>query len=112
MAINAYLKTAWIDLKEPSLLKKIIGIRFFALKNIGQVLTCRVYHDWDETKVKADFTVDFSTVSIKTILRKLDIQMAQSVSIFISNNVLNQDLRLNGYEVEIGLIQDKDKNVK
>lgn len=111
-AIDAYLKTAWIDLKEPSLLKKIIGIRFFALKNIGQVLTCRVYHDWDETKVKADFTVDFSTVSIKTILRKLDIQMAQSVSIFIGNNILNQDLRLNGYEVEIGLIQDKDKNVK
>jgi len=111
VAINAWIKTAWLDFGEPSLLKKIIDVRYFSLHNTGQVLTSRLYRDWDETKVKPDFTIGL-TSSIKSVLRKLDIQQAQSVSLFIGNNVLDEDLNLSGIEINGGIIQEIDKNVK
>lgn len=111
-AINAWVKTAWFDLGEPSLLKKVTGLRYFSLNNAGQVLTSRLYHDWDESKVKADFTVDMSSTSTKTVLRQVDIQQAQSFSFFIGNNEIDEDMNLSGYEIVTGVVQQKDKNVK
>lgn len=110
--INAWIKTAWFDFGEPSLLKKIVDIRYFSVKNKGQVLTSRLYRDWDESKVKADFTIDMSSSSTKTVLRKFDIQQAQSVSLFIGNNIVNEDFDLSGFEINGGVSQEKDKNVK
>lgn len=110
--INGWIKIAWIDFSEPSLLKKFVDIRFFAMKNKGQTLTARLYRDWDESKVRADFTIDMSSASTKTILRKLDIQQAQSVSLFIGNNIVNEDFNLSGFEINGGIAQEKDKNVK
>jgi hypothetical protein len=112
VAINAWIKTAWFDFGEPSLLKKFVDIRFFSLRNLGQTLLSRLYRDWDETKVKADFSIDMSLASTKTVLRKLDIQQAQSVSLFIGNNAINEDINLSGFELNGGVAQEKDKNVK
>jgi len=131
VAINAWIKTAWFDFKEPSLLKKFVDIRFFSLNNAGQTLLGRLFYDWADSgttfgvanpsdttsKVKPatslpGFTVDMSLVSTKTVLRKLDIQQAQSVSLFLGNNVINQDFNLSGFELNGGIAQEKDKNVK
>lgn len=111
-AINAYIETAWFDLKEPSLLKKATDLRIFSLNNAGQVLTFRTYRDWDTTKVKGPFLIDMSSASTKTVLRKLDIEQAQSISIKIENNIVNEDMNISGYELLIDVIQSKDKNVK
>lgn len=108
--IEAYIKTAWFDLGEPSLLKKIVDIRIFSIKNKGQTLKARLYHDWDETKVKSDLSISMP-ISKKTILRQVDTQQAQSFSFFIGNDVINEDLDISGFEIGCGLIQDKDKNV-
>lgn len=109
--ITAWIKTAWFDFGEPSLLKKFIDIRYFSLNNVGQILESKIYRDWDESKVKDAFDIDMSLSSTKTILRKLDIQQAQSISLFIGNNFVDEDLNLTGFELNGGVIQEVDKNV-
>lgn len=112
VAINAYIKTAWLTLNEPSLLKKITDIRFFSLKNYGQKLSAQIFHDWDNNKFKDIFEIDMSDISVKTVLRKVDIQQALSISLTIGNNVVDEDMALSGMELTIGVIQKKDKNVE
>lgn len=109
--ITAWIKTAWFDFGEPSLLKKFIDIRYFSLNNVGQILASKIYRDWDETKSRDYFDIDMTLPSTKTILRKLDIQQAQSVSLFIGNNFVDEDLNLSGFELNGGIIQEVDKNV-
>lgn len=111
-AIDSYIETAWFDLGEPSLLKKLTDIRVFALNNPGYTLTLQVFRDWDINKFKAPFTIDFTDTSTKTDLRKIDIQMAQSISLKMSNAVIDEDINISGYELLIDVIQSKDKNVK
>jgi hypothetical protein len=110
--INAWIKSAWFDLGDPSILKKLVDIRLFSLKNIGQILYCKIFRDWSEDKTKQEFKIDMSDNTIKTIHRKLDIDQAQSLSLIIGNNNLNEDMKLTGYELGISKIQTKDKNVK
>jgi hypothetical protein len=110
--INAYIETAWFDLGEPSLLKKTTDLRVFSLNNAGQVLTAQVFHDWDTAKFKSPFTIDMSNTDTKTVLKKLDIQLGQSISLKISNNIVDEDMNISGYELLIDVIQGKDKNVK
>jgi hypothetical protein len=109
--INAWIQTHWFDLGEPSLLKNVIDARFFSLNNNGQVLSARLYHDWDINKNKPSFIIDFSDPSRKTLLRKLDIQKAQSFSFIIGNNIEDEDFSLSGFEINCVVSQDKDKNV-
>ena len=94
------------------MLKKVTEVRYFSLRNLGQTLKSRIYHNWSESNVKPDYTIDMSSSSTKTVLRKVDIQMAQSVSLFIGNNNVNEDMNLSGFELGIGIIQELDKNVK
>ena len=109
--ITAWIKTAWFDFGEPSLLKKFIDIRYFALNNAGQLLSSKIYRDWDESKSRDSIDIDMTNPSTKTILRKIDIQQAQSISLFIGNDYPDENLSLTGFEINGGLIQVLDKNV-
>lgn len=111
-AINAWIKSAWFDLGEPSLLKKATDIRFFSLNNQGQTLNLFYYMNWNEALFKGPFTADMTNTDIKTFHKNLDIIQHQSFSFEIGNSVVNEDLNLSGYEVSTTIIQTKDKNVK
>ncbi len=109
LLIDGYIESAWFDQKEPSLLKKVTGLRLFSLNNLGQTLTAQIFHDWDEAKLKAPITIAMP-IAIKSIEKKIDIQQAQSFSFKIRNNIINEDMNLSGYEVTTSLIQGLDKN--
>lgn len=111
-AIDAWIKPTWFDMQEPSLLKKSTDIRFFALNNQGQTISLTYYRDWNESNDNGPYSVDFSSASTKSVLKKLDITQAQSISFKIGNAVIDQDLNLTGYEIICDLIQTRDKNVK
>lgn len=111
--IHSYIRTAWLDYGEPSLLKKMIGFRIFCLNNKGQTVTGRISWDWGAKEDKSPFLIDdFLNPSVKTKNRKIDIQQAQSISLELSNNVINEDMNISGYEIEMALIQNGDRNVK
>jgi len=112
VAINSYIDTAWFDMGEPSVLKKATDMRVFSLNNAGQTLQLNYYFDWDVTKTKGPFQMDFSLAATKTVLRKLDIIQNQSFSFRLSNNIVNEDMNITGFEITSGIIQTKDKNVK
>jgi len=108
--IDGYIDTAWFDLAEPSILKKITDIRLFSLSNLGQMVSLSTYRDWDLSRVKSlSYNMAVGTF---TQLRKIDIDLAQSFSFRIRNNVLNEDLNVSGYDVVCQIIQTRDKNVK
>jgi len=111
-AIDAWIKSAWFDLKDPGLLKKATDIRIYAMNNAGQSVELTYYLDWTETKIKGPFTVDFSNPLVKTVHRNLDIIQSQSFSFMFRNNEVDENLNISGYEIETGIIQAKDKNVK
>lgn len=108
-AINAYIRSAWHDLGEPGLLKKATFLRLYAFKNVLQKISLKYFLDWDETKFKGPFEFDMDTVTVK---RNLDVIQNQSFSFEFRNNVIDQDLNISGYEINAGIIQERDKNVK
>jgi len=112
LPIGSYIKTTYFDLGEPSLLKKTVEIRIFSLNNAGQTLSLSHCHDWTESNLSQVDTVDMSSADTRTILKKISIQQAQSISFVIENNIINEDMDITGYEIGIEVVQRKDKNVK
>lgn len=110
--IDAYLRSSWLAAGEPGLLKKATFLRIYSFKNAGQKIYLKYFMDWSESKVKGPFEIDMSNTDIKTIKRNLDIIQNQSFSFEFRNNVINEDLNISGYEVNAGVIQERDKNVK
>lgn len=110
LAINAYIRSAWLDLGEPGLLKKATFLRLYSFNNTGQSVLLKYYQDWSESKFKGPFTIDMTTE--KTVKRNLDIIQNQSFSFEFRNNVIDEDLNISGYEVSTAIIQERDKNVK
>ena len=53
-----------------------------------------------------------SDADTKTIKRNLDVILNQSFSFEFRNAVLNENLNISGYEVNAGITQERDKNVK
>lgn len=109
VAIDAYIRSAWHDLGEPGLLKKATFLRLYAFNNVLQKISLKYFLDWDETKFKGPFEFDMDTVTVK---RNLDVIQNQSFSFEFRNNVIDQDLNISGYEINAGIIQERDKNVK
>lgn len=112
VAINAYAKTTYFDFKEPSILKKVTDVRTFSLNNVGQTIQISPFFDWTETKTGKVLNVNMSSSDTKTVLTKTDIFMHQSFSLMFSNNVLNEDMNITGYEIIADVHQTRDKNVK
>jgi hypothetical protein len=110
LAIDAYIRSAWLDLGEPGLLKKATFLRLYSFNNTGQSVLLKYYQDWSESKFKGPFTIDMTTE--KTVKRNLDIIQNQSFSFEFRNNVIDEDLNISGYEVNTAVIQERDKNVK
>ena len=109
IAINAYIRSAWLDSAEPGLLKKATFLRIYAFNNPGQNISLKYFLDWSEAKFKGPFLFDMDGETIK---RNLDVIQNQSFSFEFRNNVIDEDLNISGYEVSAAVVQERDKNVK
>jgi hypothetical protein len=109
VAINAYIRSAWLDSAEPGLLKKATFLRIYAFNNPGQNISLKYFLDWSEAKFKGPFLFDMDGETIK---RNLDVIQNQSFSFEFRNNVIDEDLNISGYEVSAAVVQERDKNVK
>lgn len=110
--IDAYIRSSWFTGGEPGLLKKATFLRLYSFKNAGQKVSLKYFLDWSESKVKGPFEIDMSDVDIKTIKRNLDVIQNQSFSFEFRNDVIDEDLNISGYEINAGIVQERDKNVK
>lgn len=111
--INAYLKTAWLDNKEPGILKKINGFRIYSFNNKGQEIDFNLHNNWTENRENVSSTIEeMINPNVVTKHQKTGTFTAQSFSLTLKNNKVNQDLSISGYEIDWQNNQFKDKNVK
>lgn len=106
--INAYYATNWHHMGQPSLLKKYVQNRVFALTSDVFDLTIKFQKDWNDVDL---FSV---TESITTTKQSENIVHnminGYSVRYIFSNNILDQNLSITGYEVTYEPYNVRDKN--
>ena len=96
---------------EPGLLKKATFIRIYAFHPLNQKIDLKYYFDWNLGLSKGPFTIEMDP-NTPTVKRNFDIIQNQSFMLEFRNNYLNEGLNISGYEVNVDVIQSRDKNVK
>lgn len=107
-AISASYATTWHHAGEPSLNKKWLSIRTFALTSDVFDLTIKTQGDWDNTYLTNN-TVSFSALD-QTKFTMLDMKTKRSLRFIFSNAINNQNLVLTGYELNFEVFNSVDKN--
>lgn len=108
-SIPAYYSTTWHHAGEPSLNKKWLSMRFFALTSDVFTATVTTQGDWDTSKTLTTNSMTFSS-SDQTKFLMLDMQTKRSLRVTFSNNVANENLAITGYELTFERFNDVDKN--
>lgn len=117
--INAYYSTTWHHAGEPSLNKKWLSMRVFALTDDAFTATIKTEGNWDTAQLTTN-TMQFSS-SDQTKFLMLDMQTKRSLRITFSNNVkketspgsnifIGENLAITGYELTFEKFNDVDKN--
>lgn len=119
-AINAYYATTWHHAGEPSLNKKWLSMRMFALTDEAYTATIETHGDWDIhnplTSNQLVFTDDDQTKFLM-----FDMKTKRSFRIIFSNNVkketspgsgiyIGENLPITGYELNYEMFNNVDKN--
>jgi hypothetical protein len=107
-AINAYYSTTWHHAGEPSLNKKWLSIRTFALTNDVFDLTLTTQGDWNTTQLTSN-TISFGATD-QTKFTMLNMQTKRSLRFTFANAINNQNLVITGYEVNFEVFNNVDKN--
>jgi hypothetical protein len=107
-AINAYYSTTWHHAGEPSLNKKWLSIRTFALTNDVFDLTLTTQGDWNTTNLTSN-TISFGATD-QTKFTMLNMQTKRSLKFTFGNAINNQNLVITGYEVTFEVFNNVDKN--
>lgn len=107
-AISSYYSTTWHHAGEPSLNKKWLSIRTFALTNDAFSLTIKTQGDWDATDLTTN-TISFGS-NDQTKFTMLDMKTKKSLRFIFSNAINNQNLVITGYEVNFEVFNSVDKN--
>lgn len=114
--INAIYSTTWHHVGEPSLRKKFLQLRIFALTIDPFNLDIKTQVDWSDPDntyaaptIKSSVTKTFSATD-QTIQYVLNMLTTRSLRIIFSNSVNNQNMVLTGYELtyEPYNVRDKD----
>ena len=115
-AINAIYSTTWHHAGEPALRKKYIDMRIFALTSDVFDLTIKTQIDWSDPDnaystptIKTSKIKSFSSTD-QTVQYVLDMITSRSMRVVFSNNVVNQNMVLTGYEINLELYNVRDKN--
>lgn len=106
--INAYYATNWHHMGEPSLNKKFIQMRVFSLTSDVFSLGIAFQVNWTETN-KSSITEQIASGE-QTVLRVFNMITAQSMRVIFSNNTLNENLAITGYEITYEPYNVRDKN--
>lgn len=116
VAINAYYSTTWHHCGEPALRKKFIDMRIFALTSDTFDLTIKTQTDWSDPDntyntptVKTTKIKSFSSAD-QTAQYVLDMLTSRSLRVKFSNNIVNQNMVLTGYEINYEPYNVRDKN--
>lgn len=119
-AISAYYSTTWHHAGEPSLNKKWLSMRLFALTADAFTATVKTEGNWAASTYLTTNTMDFSS-SDQTKFLMLDMQTKRSLRITFSNAVkketalgsgvfIGENLAITGYELSFELYNNVDKN--
>lgn len=107
-AINSLYSTTWHHAGEPSLNKKWLSMRVFALTSDAFTANIKTEGNWDTTQLTTN-TMQFLS-SDQTKFLMLDMQTKRSLRVTFSNNALNENLAITGYELTFEKFNDVDKN--
>lgn len=108
-AINAYYSTTWHHAGEPSLNKKWLSLRLFALTDDVHNVTISTDGDWDIHSPLTSNQLSF-TVNDQTKFLMFDMKTKRSFRLTFSNNLLNENLPITGYELNYEIFNNVDKN--
>lgn len=109
VAIEAFYATAWQDGGEPTLKKKYPGMTAINTSNTAYSLSIRQQINWTNTDVGSIPDVTFPLARDGDEDRKLYAKKVKSMRLIFQNNVLDEGLFLEGYELEITEIQKRFK---
>jgi hypothetical protein len=107
--ISAYYSTTWHHAGEPSLNKKWLSIRIFALTTDAFTVTVKTEGDWIEGVYLTSNDLTF-TASDQTKFIMLDMQTKKSLRVTFSNAVGGENLPITGYEITYEAFNAVDKN--
>ena len=111
--INAFIRSSFLDLGEPGLLKKINEFRIYSFSNKGQNIDFKLMGNWNVNKVHVSSSIEeLRDADVKTKEQKTGTFTAMSFALELSNNVIDEDLCISDFELDIAMNQTKDKNVK
>jgi len=111
--INAFIRSSFLDLGEPGLLKKINEFRIYSFSNKGQNIDFKLMGNWNVNKVHVSSSIEeLRNADVKTKEQKTGTFTAMSFALELSNNVIDEDLCISDFELDIAINQTKDKNVK
>lgn len=107
-AISAYYSTTWHHADEPSLNKKWLSLRAFALTTDVFTLGITAQGDWDESANIITTSIPFASAD-QTKFLMFDMKTKRSFRIKFSNSTLNENLSLTGYELTYEPFNNQDK---
>lgn len=119
-AINAYYSTTWHHAGEPSLNKKWLSLRLFALTDDVHTTTITTEGDWDVHSPLTTNQMTF-TVNDQTKFLMFDMKTKRSFRLTFSNNIkketfigsgiyIGENLPITGYELNYEMFNNVDKN--
>jgi hypothetical protein len=113
VAINAYVKTAWEHISSPSIEKKFLSMRVYCLSSADYTMTIKTEKDFVENTFYTNSTFAIKYTKDNNLPRhKLNNIKCTAMRFTFANNVINENLLISGYEMEIEATQqgaDKDQ---
>ena len=109
LAISSHYSTTWQHAGEPSLNKKWLSLRVFALTSDAFTATIKTEGDWIASTYLTTNTMPFTAVE-QTKFLMLNMQTKRSIRVTFSNNILNENLAISGYEMSFEVYNNVDKN--
>ncbi len=106
VAISAYYKANWEDLKNPSLDKKFKYIRIWNLTSVASSFNLKIQKDWIDTDTD---TIACTIAAYGTHQQGHDQKTIKSIRYIFENNTINQGMMISAYELQYEVIQALDK---
>lgn len=109
VAINASYSTTWHHAGEPALNKKWNSIRTWGLTSDAFTTTLTTEGDWQAGTALTTNQCIYGA-STQTDFKMLDMQTKKALRFIFSNNTVNENMVITGYEITFEVFNSVDKN--
>lgn len=106
VAISAFYKTNWEDLRNPSLDKKFKYLRIWNLTSTASSFNLKTQKNWANTDLE---TLACAIPAYSSIQKAHDQKTVQAIRYVFENNVLGEGMPITAYEIDYEAIQALDK---